>query len=322
MKKDICKLLTKLFIILVIVSALIIYCEVRLRQISNSYSEKRTYLETKLDSIQVLILGSSHAYFGINPDNLELKGYNLAGVSQSLYYDEELTRKYTDRLPKLRIVLISISYFSLWYELYLNNIEGWRDYFYYHFWDIKLDKPQCFDLKQISFIDLYGTSYSQNAFRKNFKVVINDYNASENGWYGADPDIKLDTSEDAAKKIITFYNSLMHEDLLVKNEQYLETIVSELTKKKIIPVLITTPVYKSFSNLMDHGRTEVTDEFVRSICRKYHCDYFDYLKDSRFDISDFDNADHLNKKGAEKFSKIINEDIIKNINMLKDRTFY
>lgn len=177
MKKDIYKLLFKLFFILVVVSALLFYCEIRLRGFSTNYIEKRKFLESKLDSIKVLILGSSHAYLGINPDYLDIKGYNLAGVSQSLYYDNELYKKYIDKMPNLRIVLISISYFSLWYELYDNYIEDWRDYYYYHFWNVKLNTPKYFDLKQISFIDLYGTSFSQNAFRKNFKVQLNDYNA-------------------------------------------------------------------------------------------------------------------------------------------------
>jgi hypothetical protein len=39
---------------------------------------------------------------------------------------------------------------------------------------------------------------------------------------------------------------------------------------------------------------------------KYHVAYFNFLRDSRFVTADFYVSDHLNARGAEKFSKILN----------------
>ena len=36
-----------------------------------------------------------------------------------------------------------------------------------------------------------------------------------------------------------------------------------------------------------------------------------YLRDERFTTEDFFNIDHLNRRGAEKFSRILNEDVVK-----------
>ncbi len=40
--------------------------------------------------------------------------------------------------------------------------------------------------------------------------------------------------------------------------------------------------------------------------------FFDYFENSSFSESDFYNADHLNHIGREKFSLILNKDIIQN----------
>jgi hypothetical protein len=52
-------------------------------------------------------------------------------------------------------------------------------------------------------------------------------------------------------------------------------------------------------------------ETIKQITEKYGVPYFNYLRDDRFTEEDFVNSDHLNNKGAEKFSYILNEDVVK-----------
>src|ERR1700741_548291 len=77
-----------------------ILVEFWLRSIPNSYNQKRIYLEQQLDSIEVLILGSSHSVDGINPQYIHPKAFNLGNISQSMYYDKSLTLKYLSRMPR------------------------------------------------------------------------------------------------------------------------------------------------------------------------------------------------------------------------------
>ena len=99
-KKDTFIFVSKILLLalpIVLVSA---YLEHKLYQIPNSYNLKRTNFEHQLESIQTLILGSSHALNAINPAYLSTPTYNLANVSQSLDYDQLLTLKYLPQLPR------------------------------------------------------------------------------------------------------------------------------------------------------------------------------------------------------------------------------
>ena len=79
-----------LFLIPVIASGILL--ETFLRQIPNDYTLKREYLDKNSDSVQVLVLGSSHAIHGINPALMNKRSFNAANWSQSLDYDLEILK--------------------------------------------------------------------------------------------------------------------------------------------------------------------------------------------------------------------------------------
>jgi hypothetical protein len=67
----------------------------------NSFSVKKALLERQAQDVEVLVLGSSHAYFDVLPELLGRPAFNLADVSQSLFYDRALLKKYLGRMPSL-----------------------------------------------------------------------------------------------------------------------------------------------------------------------------------------------------------------------------
>ena len=111
------------------------YTEYRLAQVPNSYNTKRRLLESKIEQIEIISLGSSHAYRGINPNFWEVLGFNLANSNQSLYYDYRLMSKYVDKMKNLKLVIVPVSYFSLETQLG-ETIEDWRSFYYFRFWGI------------------------------------------------------------------------------------------------------------------------------------------------------------------------------------------
>ena len=52
-------------------------------------------------------------------------------------------------------------------------------------------------------------------------------------------------------------------------------------------------------------------ELINQIQKEFSVPYLDYMKDARFDSLDFADPQHLSDVGAEKFTKILNEDIKK-----------
>src|SRR6185295_19401419 len=105
------------------------FLEYQLRQIPNGYSVNKAGLEQRLDRIEVLVFGMSHTQSGVRTDSLDYEAFNLAYGSQSIYYDTQLALKYAPVMPRLKLVIFTISYPTLEYRLG-NTIERWRAGFY------------------------------------------------------------------------------------------------------------------------------------------------------------------------------------------------
>lgn len=286
-----------------------IYVEYKLSTIQNSYNFKRSLLENRADSIEVLVLGHSHATYDYNPSYFSLKGYNLSNIGQSLFYDSKLTLKYVDEMPKLKMVIINVSYHTLGYEL-VDGIEGWRDYYYSQFWNVRFPEVKWHEAKNYSKTFLYTPKTTLDYIKKGFDVNLAE-GYDRNGW------LKMDTagnfkniSDSLGKERIKFHNSEYLFKRVPENQRELELLVSELLKREIIPLIITPPVYATYYNNSDPEINKKNNEVIQSLCNKYNCMYFDYTRDNRFELRDFYDNDHLNFIGAEKFSKILNDEII------------
>ncbi|MDX2469055.1 MAG: hypothetical protein QNL04_00605 [SAR324 cluster bacterium] len=86
-----------------------------------SYKVKKEYTEENKDSLQLIVLGSSHALYGVNPDLLSLKSVNLAHRIQDPYYDVNVANYYLEKLPKLEKVLISVFFYNWGSEILLTE---------------------------------------------------------------------------------------------------------------------------------------------------------------------------------------------------------
>lgn len=296
-----------IFLIPLIIIAFII--EYSLGRIPNTYNVKRQSLESQLDSIQVLVVGSSQAIFGINPAYFSKKGFNLANTSQSLFYDKELILKYIDRMPQLKYVLINFSYFSLGTQV-SDGIEPWRDAYYYQYWGIKYPETSWFEFKLYSKTFLYTPKNALLYASKLFKIDLST-NLATNGYQFRDTLNNYKEISDSLGlsrvKIHDNYYFVRNED---NNKATLEQIIREIKKRGVIPVIVTPPVYKTYATHCDKSRLKSNTLFIDSLCSKYGCRYFNYFEDTRFTIRDFSDNDHLNFVGAMKFTKILDSEIV------------
>lgn len=301
------KLLLKSFLFIIPLAMFFVYMEVNLAKIPNSYSFKRECFEQQLDSIEVLVLGSSQMVHGVNPDYFSMKGFNLSNVSQTLFYDSRITLRYLDRMPKLKYALINISYFSFGEQL-IDGREAWRDYYYSQYWNIDYPEIEKMDIKKYSKTFLYTPTHAFGYFLKGFHVnLIENYDRS--GFS------KVDTIEKSYGDSTGYIRVQTHEDCyqekrVAENQKYVEELIVELKKRNITPVIITPPVLETYSKFVNKEKVKRNTEIVNRICKKYNCRYFDYFSDKRFVQSDFCDNDHLNVVGAEKFSRVIDKEIL------------
>ncbi len=281
--------------------------EYKLSLVPNSYNWKRQRLCEQSPQIKCLILGSSHSYYGINPDEFSLKAINLANASQSLVLDTAIIKQFINQLPQLQVIILPISSFSLEYKL-LDSPEDWRDCYSLRFlgvseapWWQVLTQP-----KYLSLTWLYGPVKIRDLLTHNFAVSYAQ-NISASGWYCGD-DKHLITNEAAAARVKINENCMKPKNLTIIHS-CLEEVLALCNHRNIKVIFVTIPVHPYYFQNMDINRWAQSQTIIRAFCQKYNCVYLDHIQDKSFTDSDFRDTDHLSKTGAIHFSKLLNKNL-------------
>ena len=301
------KFILKAIIFIVLLIAILVGLEYIAQTTPNAYKHKEEFITNNSDSINTLILGSSHTFYGVNPEYLENKSFNLANVSQDLKFDLYLLSRYIDKCKKLKTLVVSISYFTLYETPLDKEEEKFRVKFYEHYMGYNDTTLYPFEKLEI---------YDINIFQEKIVKHINelcgeksDYGYDNNGWATGYNSSKIDANieNDAIKTVAR--HTPKGNYYIEENKEYLIQIAKLCHKHNVRLFFITTPTLPAYYNKIDKSRWNYTKSVVNDICIEYNASYFNYLDDDRFDISDFFDIDHLCHKGAEKFSKILREDM-------------
>jgi len=278
----------------------IVCCEIFLRKIPNDYSYKKQYLDKNSDSIVTLFLGSSHAFYGINPQFCKAKSFNASHISQSLDFDYQILKKYENNFTNLKNIVIPISYFSLFGKLE-KGIEFWRvknySIYYKMYTTNKLSDYSEFLSNKFKY-----TIYNLYAY---FLNKISFVSCSELG-FGLNYNSKnsndlIETGKSAAIRHTKNDLSLFDENLKILLE-----IIKYAENKNINVYFFTPPAYESYVNNLDTIQLNIMLTTINNLDKKYsNCTYYNFMNDTSFIAIDFYDADHLNEIGAEKLTKKI-----------------
>ena len=113
--------------------------EILLRSQMNEYKYKNSYLERNKSTIELLCLGPSTAYFGINPHYFKMKAFNATHVSQTINYDIFLWDKFVEQMDSLKCVILTIDYWSPFTTME-TSAEPWRTKNYHLYYGCKFHK--------------------------------------------------------------------------------------------------------------------------------------------------------------------------------------
>ncbi len=236
------------------------------------------------------------------------RGFNLGVIGQPLFYDIRLARKYIDRMPRLQCVIVALSYFSFGYNLE-DTGESWREYYYYHFWGIDGNDIKWYDSRVVSFIALY-TPKTVLRFAAHGFAVNEASTMQPNGWNRAATTDHGVITDSLARERVKIHNILNKQSRIDGNFRDLEAFLAELRSKGIATVIVTPPVCSTYSKHVDPAAIALSQRLIDSLCARVGCTYFDYSTDKRFVFSDFQDNDHLNMAGAEKFSRILESEVL------------
>lgn len=318
MKKDFLKLVIRFSLFILPLLLVEFSIEYKLSLLPTSYALKKQHLEQYAPDIEILTLGSSHGLYDINPDLFSKLGFNFANSGQSLILDSKLSLEWLDKLPKLKLIVLPISYFSLKYSL-IRGDEFWRDTFYFKTYGVSEDPEPSFLLKLDPRYQLrlwmFGPQHLFELLSDNpFRSALLGQNISKKGWLSADvpsAEQKANFNDADGRRQVKRHENLMHEDLLDSNLVALDSLIRGAQKRNINIVFITTPVSQAYWKVIDFKKLSNMQNSIQHLCEKYSVNYYNYLQDNRFNIDDFYDYDHLNKNGAQKFSHFLDEEVIK-----------
>ena len=273
------------------------------RQSDNVYRYKHAFMSKNAGSVDILILGSSHTFYGIQPHILSPKAFSLAIASQDTRYDLFLLENYKKDYRNLKTVIMPVSYFTF-FDAPTSEVSPFRASFYKMYMDCPFPRGLKYDFEFMN----------MPVFREKIKKYFSrnkrkEYDLQGWGTMHSLPDkdsLRWDNEKVfEALKFHTAKNSSHVEE----NYNNIEKILKFCKQRGIEAVLITTPCYKTYNENINPAQMQKTYALIDKLCRKHNIRYYDYRLDSRFSEEDFYDGDHLSDKGAEKFSIILKKDI-------------
>jgi hypothetical protein len=277
--------------------------EISLRRIPNDFKGKSQYLNQHAQELDILILGSSHSLSFIKPEMFQMNTFNAANLHQTLQFDAYIFNKYIEQMKQLKCVILPISYGSYFASLE-NSKDKWRLKNYNLYYGYKKASLR------YSFEVLNGSTSEQ------LKSVIDYYlndksfiSCTEKG-YGIEFAKSAQADMNKMGKVAADRHTRdCSEENIESSMKAIESIIENCEKRNIRVILYTAPAWHTYRKEIVPKIMNQTMELTQQLLRKYdNVEYKSYLEDSNFHNDDFRDVDHLNEKGAEKFTEMIKKD--------------
>ncbi|WP_300622473.1 SGNH/GDSL hydrolase family protein [uncultured Fusobacterium sp.] len=275
------------------------------------YEKKKYYYYNKLleDSVNTVVLGSSHTKFGIILSNFEM---NLAKDSQNFYYDLKLLEKYRGKIRKKALIILPISIQSFYNSKNKEIDNGYINI---------LRKENIKNINIINYI-LKG-KFSIFFPPTNFFRLFSSINDKINKFYYYPPNLEENIRKIESVETVESHLGIkktLERNYLFKNaEQDFINLLNYIEDNNWRYVLITTPFSYLYNENIEKYQPGAFKERIydnikeveKKLNKKFV--YLDYSHDERFEnhLEYFFDDDHLNEKGAKYFTEILLEDLKK-----------
>lgn len=268
--------------------------------IPNSYTYKRDYMEQHGAQIQTLLLGSSNAYDGLNPNVLP-NAFNLANSSQTLEEDYRLLAKFIDSMDSLQTVIVGLGYHSLgattednrrtYYTIYMDLYPRWPLSKY----SFEVCNPEMLVKKIIK----YAVSRDVTRCDSLGQRVGHTKEAAETGaeWWNKGVDALVYNDK---------FDIINHKSEIANNISYLYAIVDLCNAHNVQPVIVQMPVMEEYKRKLPVEQVALMEEVLQSLNSVAIC-----IDASEWEIpkDGWYNATHLAKEASVEFTNMLYEKI-------------
>lgn len=279
--------------------------EAYLRQVPNSYRYKAAWMAAYADSVETLVLGNSHVYYGIRPSLLQGRAFSLANLSQRPDYARWLLAHYAPRCPRLRRVVLSLSCFTLDDP----RFEDGEEWFVARYYRIYMG---CDLHARLSKYNLEVSDYKSAKLKFEQSLRGGAVHPCDSLGWGTDYRLPLrtaDLDDDRANAEAATRHKGRSRAYVDYNLAQLRAIAALCRQRRLQLVLVTTPGWRGYVRHLDAGQLAEMREAARQMVRDYGAVYLDYLQDARFGKDDFFDSDHLSDVGADRFTRILQHDL-------------
>jgi len=279
---------------------------------------KKRYMDQHASKIETLILGTSHTLTGLNPNYLNGNAYNFASLSQPLKYDSKLVNYYVDSFVNLKNIIVPISYFTFGCPIEKERVKPLFMFEKTYHWK---DDDKLFSDIQIQLIPKQYFRFKIEQFKKKVGISLNNFYSqqtknewSHGGWLGRFSEKPI--TKQQARNRIRFHTEIrtypQKNAYFSPDIQYINEIIEFAEKKNCKLYFITTPHHKYYRTQINKHLWAENQKIIHELIQgKTNVTYLNFFGDTRFFDNDFDDQDHLNIRGAEKLSKIVNNIIYK-----------
>ena len=285
--------------------------EIFLRFYPNTFNTKAKYFDENKKDIEVIFLGSSHTMDGVNPKYFSLKVANLGYASQDFQIDSALISHYLKDLKSLKQIVWEVDYISLYKT---REPDYFRYPWYKIYYNIDFGKGTL-----INYYSMYSTSpdffnqYIQRAlFTDN---LVNKYGFNEAEDEGKFSRMKYDSlaiEAELSKKDVQVEANVIDENNLERNLKLVNYVEDLCRKNNIQLIFMNYPMHYTYYRNIENKKMYVYwKKFMKEKSSQGY-KVLDFERNKNFSIKDFANESHLNKNGAAKLSKILNDLMIKN----------
>jgi hypothetical protein len=270
-------------------------------------------------NVRGMVLGNSHGD-NISFDALGLHGYTLARAWGDIFETQYYLKVLVPRLPKLEMVFIPVSYFSLnWENRSVENLENRRSQIYSilpAWFFIKGDvlpflegkANNLFPIKSVVREDHWkGVLHAIISGNKDHsainQILIENCDYPEEQSLGEAALVRVVETVDMEEEIRT-----KNHDIQTDAYAALAQIVEFLQTSGIRVVLFTPPYYQEYtSNYLREAPEDIDHmhQLMAQLVDEYNVEYYDFSGEKSLieDIRLYKDSDHLNKCGKHLFSE-------------------
>jgi hypothetical protein len=281
------------------------FCESRARAITTSYRVKRQGLEAAAPALEALVLGTSTALVGVQPRFFRVPAYNAANVSQSVYYDHEFLAKYLPMMPNLKVVVLIVDHHGLEYR-FPDSPETWRQFLYFREFGFAPEgATDAYDVRLHSALEQFTP---ETRVRCSLEPCDLSEGIDGTGWTAALAGYY--EGVDAGPVRVASDETVMHPENIPGNFALRLDDVEALERRGVAAAFVVPPVTRSYAAAAHPDVRARIDASLRELGALPGVMVRDYFRDPRFSNADFADSVHLNVHGSEKFSRLIDDEVV------------